>query len=190
MWHSKHNGPYTAANERHHDRNSAQDWERMGMSCYRINHPHQFCDYELFVATYSGMPRFWVHPLEMKPSSGLLIRGPGPQTEAAPALGFYEQRSSVNAKLWICWEMLVPSERSGKGLHGRWNEGIARIQELVQGLAWELLLAGGNAWKCTAPSELPAGICSCLHLLPYEVHNHKKCEKAKKKFTHSENPGG
>ena len=36
MWHSKHNGPYTAANERHHDRNSAQDWERMGMSCCRI----------------------------------------------------------------------------------------------------------------------------------------------------------
>ena len=44
--------------------------------------------YEISVATYSGMPRFLVHPLEMKPSSGLLLRGPGPQTEAAPALGF------------------------------------------------------------------------------------------------------
>ena len=99
-----------------------------------------------------------------------------PRLKQPQLLASSEQRSSVNARLWICWEMLVPSERSGKGLHGRWNEGIARIQELVQGLAWELLLAGGNAWKCTAPSELPAGICSCLHLLPYEVHAHKKCE--------------
>ena len=64
-------------------------------------------------------------------------------------------------------------------------EGIARIEELVQRLAWELLLAGGNAWKCSAPSELPAGICSRLYLLPYEVHNHKKCEKLEMPRNHS-----
>ena len=144
--HSKHNRPYTAANERHHDRNSAQDWERIGDKLPpRQSTLLQFNQLFLW-KRISGTPQFWVQPLE--PSSGLLLSGPGPPDWSRPSSWLLANKGLVSMP--GC-EMFVPRERSGKGLHGRWIEGN---KHEFRNLCWGLkpgnsFLHEGSAWKCT-----------------------------------------
>ena len=104
VWHSKHNGPYTAANERHHDRNSAQDWERMGMSCCRIkntdlipgyyNYATRAAEAKLRTALTRPWPPDWSDPSSWLPANKGLV--------SMPSCGYVEkcERKGRNGMTW------------------------------------------------------------------------------------------